>query len=225
VAVGDVVNKLPADVDIKVEVAQDTWQDKSGKYWIGSEDPKLCFCRILRSQTVMVRVGGGWMELSKWVFLNFICLFSSVYFIAEHEHGRFIETHFADMFRLLPEPMPYVGSREEKWISSSTLLEAPELITTPPRDPKTPEPSSGGTLLPSFALSSPSGKSPQSVKTHSSPGSPLTALQFLRRVDGEDSFLRPATPLRSSPLRNQSRASAVSLAAFKSPNRVPVWKP
>ena len=69
VAVGDVVNKLPVDVDIKVEVAHDTWQDKSGKYWIGGEEqPKLCFCRILRSQTVMVRVGGGWMELSKWVF-------------------------------------------------------------------------------------------------------------------------------------------------------------
>jgi hypothetical protein len=65
VAVGDVVNNLPEDVDIKVEVAQETWQDKSGKYWIGGEDPKLCFCRILRSQTVMVRVGGGWMELSK----------------------------------------------------------------------------------------------------------------------------------------------------------------
>ena len=69
VAVGDVVNNLPGDVDIKVEVAQDTWQDKSGKYWIGGEEPKLCFCRILRSQTVMVRVGGGWMELSKCVSL------------------------------------------------------------------------------------------------------------------------------------------------------------
>jgi hypothetical protein len=69
VAVGDVVNNLPDDVDIKIEVAQETWQDRSGKYWIGSEDPRLCFCRILRSQTVMVRVGGGWMELSKWVFI------------------------------------------------------------------------------------------------------------------------------------------------------------
>jgi len=131
------------------------------------------------------------------------------------------------MFRLLPEAMPYIGSREEKWISSSTLLEAPELITTPPRDPKTPEPGSGssGMLLPSFALSSPSGKSPQSMKTHSSPGSPLTAIQFLRRVDGEDSFLRPATPLKSSPLRNESRASLLP-ATMKSPgNRVPVWKP
>jgi len=221
VAVGDVVNKLPADVDIKVEVAQDTWQDRSGKYWIGGEEARLCFCRILRSQTVMVRVGGGWMELSKWVFFYSS---SAAHFITEHENDRFIETHFADMFRLLPEPMPYLGSREEKWISSSTLLEAPELIMTPSRDPKTPEPGGGGMLLSPFALSSPSGKSPQSIKTHSSPGSPLTALQFLRRVDGEESFLRPATPLKGTPLRSQSRAS-LPLSSMKSPNRVPLWKP
>lgn len=63
VAVGDVVNKLP--VGINVEGVTESWRDQSGKYWIGNEDPKLCFCRILRSQTVMVRVGGGWTELSK----------------------------------------------------------------------------------------------------------------------------------------------------------------
>ena len=65
VAVGAVVNKLPVNVNINVEAVADTWKDKSGKYWIGDQDPKLCFCRILRSQTVMVRVGGGWQELSK----------------------------------------------------------------------------------------------------------------------------------------------------------------
>ena len=65
VAVGDVVNKLP--VNINVEVVAETWKDQSGKYWIGDQEPKLCFCRILRSQTVMVRVGGGWQELSKYV--------------------------------------------------------------------------------------------------------------------------------------------------------------
>jgi hypothetical protein len=32
----------------------DGWEDKSGRYWIGDEDPRLCFCRILRSHTVMV---------------------------------------------------------------------------------------------------------------------------------------------------------------------------
>ena len=221
VAVGDVVNNLPEDVDIKVEVAQDayTWQDRSGKYWIGGEDSKLCFCRILRSQTVMVRVGGGWMELSKWAFIRLSCLL-----ITDDASRRFIQTHFADMFRLLPEPMPYVGSREEKWISSSTLLEAPELISTPARDNETPEPSNGGTSFPSFTLPTPYGKSPQSIKTHSSPGSPLTALQFLRRVDGEDSFLRPATPFKSSTPRSSGRAS-LPPGAVRSPNRAPVWKP
>ena len=50
VAVGNVVNKLP--VDISVQVVADTWKDQSGKYWIGDAEPRLCFCRILRSQTV-----------------------------------------------------------------------------------------------------------------------------------------------------------------------------
>ena len=62
-AVGDVVNQLP--VGINIEGITETWRDQSGKYWIGDQDAKLCFCRILRSQTVMVRVGGGWTELSK----------------------------------------------------------------------------------------------------------------------------------------------------------------
>ena len=70
-AVGDVVNKLP--VGINVEGITESWRDQSGKYWIGNEEPKLCFCRILRSQTVMVRVGGGWAELSKSVFYLFVC--------------------------------------------------------------------------------------------------------------------------------------------------------
>lgn len=65
VAVGEVVNKLP--VGISIEGVSESWKDQSGKYWIGDQDPKLCFCRILRSQTVMVRVGGGWTELSKCV--------------------------------------------------------------------------------------------------------------------------------------------------------------
>lgn len=63
VAVGAVVNQLP--VEINIEALADNWKDQSGKYWIGDEDPKLCYCRILRSSTVMVRVGGGWVELSK----------------------------------------------------------------------------------------------------------------------------------------------------------------
>jgi hypothetical protein len=62
-AVGNVINNFR--VPVTIQAAGDGWKDQSGKYWIGDVEPKLCFCRILRSQTVMVRVGGGWCELSK----------------------------------------------------------------------------------------------------------------------------------------------------------------
>ncbi|CAO3627455.1 unnamed protein product [Mucor hiemalis] len=38
-----------------------------GKYWFGDEHPRLVYCRILPSKMVMVRVGGGWVELSKFM--------------------------------------------------------------------------------------------------------------------------------------------------------------
>ncbi|KAG1753785.1 uncharacterized protein EDB91DRAFT_1099814 [Suillus paluster] len=191
VAVGDVVNKLP--VNINIEVVADTWKDQSGKYWIGDQEPKLCFCRILRSQTVMVRVGGGWQELSK-----------------------FIKDHFADIFRIIPPESPpkfgspRFGSREEKWISSATLLEAPEIVTTPP--PRTPEPR--GPFLPSFTISTPGARSPQSVKSTPSSGSPLAPLQFMRRADPE--AIRPVTP--SKPHRPRTSIP-------NTPARHNLWRP
>ncbi|KAK0453395.1 hypothetical protein EV421DRAFT_1763934 [Armillaria borealis] len=194
VAVGDVVNNLPVGINIEGV----SWKDQSGKYWIGDNDPKLCFCRILRSQTVMVRVGGGWAELSK-----------------------FIRSHFADSFRLLTESPPPMGHREEKWISSATLLETPEIAeveneNSPPHPPRTPEPHNS--FLPSFALSTPSGKSPHSIKsTPSSKGSPLTPLQFIRRADPETSYLRPTTP--SKPPASRSRTKAYT------PARNTIWRP
>ncbi|PCH41615.1 hypothetical protein WOLCODRAFT_71007 [Wolfiporia cocos MD-104 SS10] len=172
VALGDVINNLA--VDISVEPVTDTWQDQSGKYWIGDQDPKLCFCRILRSQTVMVRVGGGWTELS-----------------------RFIKEHFADAFRILPESPPgRLGSREEKWISSASLSQAATSMSPPLPPSETPEPKSP--FIPSFSLTAPSGASPKSIHS-STPGSPrLTAMQFLRQKGRESpAAMRPETPMKS----------------------------
>ncbi|KIP09886.1 hypothetical protein PHLGIDRAFT_296788 [Phlebiopsis gigantea 11061_1 CR5-6] len=173
VAVGDVVNNLP--VSINIELVANTWKDQSGKYWIGDDEPKLCFCRILRSQTVMVRVGGGWAELSK-----------------------FIKEHFADAFRVLPESPPRMGAREEKWISSATLQQSSiQEVLSPPLHPSTPEPH--GSHIPSFALSTPTGTSPKSIKS-SSPGSPLQPIQFIRRADRESPMLRTDTPTGTRPI-------------------------
>ncbi|EPQ59376.1 hypothetical protein GLOTRDRAFT_136260 [Gloeophyllum trabeum ATCC 11539] len=188
VAVGDVVNNLP--VNINIEVVADTWKDQSGKYWIGDQEPRLCFCRILRSQTVMVRVGGGWTELSK-----------------------FIKNHFADLFRLMPESPPGTTAPREKWISSKTLLDN----TSDSFRPQTPE--SKDAHLPSFALSTPSGRSPHSIKTTSSPGSPLTPLQFMRRAEGME---RPVTPTKRPP-----STTRIKKVVPNTPSRTPgpVWRP
>ncbi|KAJ7638555.1 hypothetical protein FB45DRAFT_1054825 [Roridomyces roridus] len=168
IAVGDVINKLP--VGISIEGVSDSWKDQSGKYWIGDQDAKLCFCRILRSQTVMVRVGGGWTELSKWV----------------------IKDHFADSFRLFADSPPRPGAGEPTWISSATLLEAAE-SESPPQPPRTPEPRDPS--MPTFSILTPSGKSPQSLQSSpSNKGSPLTPLQFIRKAEPDVGHLHSVSP-------------------------------
>ncbi|RCI05785.1 hypothetical protein CU098_006957, partial [Rhizopus stolonifer] len=56
-----IVNAAPYRITIK------SVPDQVGKYWFGDINPRLVYCRILPSQLVMVRVGGGWVELSKFL--------------------------------------------------------------------------------------------------------------------------------------------------------------
>ncbi|SJX60292.1 uncharacterized protein SRS1_11606 [Sporisorium reilianum f. sp. reilianum] len=79
VAVGNVINRMPVSVPIKnaglasygASKRPGMFQDLSGQYWIGEPEPRLCFCRILKSKMVMVRVGGGWQELSEFIMQHF----------------------------------------------------------------------------------------------------------------------------------------------------------
>lgn len=109
---------------------------------------------------------------------------------------------------------------EEKWITSSSLLQSLESPTVgdnaPWQPPKTPEPgqrrSSGG--VPSFSLSTPNGTSPRSLP--SSGGSPLTPLQFMRKAD-EGSVVPPMTPgMHRSPHK-----SLVGTSGTMSPSPMP----
>lgn len=59
VELSHIVNASPNRVTVKMIPGE------VGKYWFGDENPRLVYCRILPSQLVMVRVGGGWVELSK----------------------------------------------------------------------------------------------------------------------------------------------------------------
>lgn len=59
VHLGKIVNESPYRIKVKMVRGQ------VGKYWFGDEQPRLVYCRILPSKMVMVRVGGGWVELSR----------------------------------------------------------------------------------------------------------------------------------------------------------------
>lgn len=132
-------------------------------------------------------------------------------------YDRFIKDHFADAFRLLPDSSPpRMGTREEKWITSASLAQAVEHLT-PPRPPRTPEPKEG--YIPSFAISTPNGTSPKSLHGSPSPGSPLHALQFIRRAEREAPSYRPETPTRSS------RSTGVSSVLSTPSGRQPAWRP
>ena len=118
--------------------------------------------------------------------------------------NRFIKDHFADLFRMIPES-PNTGTKKEKWISASTLkIEGPSLDS-----PGSPVP-----FLPSFAISTPDGSLTQPFQANLSVGSPLTPMQFLRRVD------EPPELSLSSPSLALSSKSNPGM-----PTKPIVWRP
>ncbi|BEI93282.1 uncharacterized protein CcaverHIS019_0509100 [Cutaneotrichosporon cavernicola] len=72
------VQNVLRELDLRVPIvpagrlSPDEWKDESGRYWIGyGARARMCFCRILESKTVMVRVGGGWCELTRYLLSHF----------------------------------------------------------------------------------------------------------------------------------------------------------
>lgn len=59
--IGRIVNNAPYRVKVKMVPGE------VGRYWFGDMNPKLAYCRVLKSKMVMVRVGGGWAELSQFL--------------------------------------------------------------------------------------------------------------------------------------------------------------
>ncbi|KAH8553714.1 hypothetical protein BGW37DRAFT_486851 [Umbelopsis sp. PMI_123] len=61
VEVGRIINESPYRICVKAVPGE------VGRYWFGEVQPKLAYCRILKSSMVMVRVGGGWTELTQFL--------------------------------------------------------------------------------------------------------------------------------------------------------------
>ncbi|KAJ2960819.1 hypothetical protein NQZ79_g3888 [Umbelopsis isabellina] len=61
VEVGRIINESPYQISVKAVPGE------VGRYWFGEIQPRLAYCRILKSSMVMVRVGGGWTELTQFL--------------------------------------------------------------------------------------------------------------------------------------------------------------
>ncbi|KAI8081780.1 uncharacterized protein BX664DRAFT_352879 [Halteromyces radiatus] len=59
--IGRIINETPYRIKVKMVPGE------VGRYWFGDVNPKLVYCRVLKSKMVMVRVGGGWTELSQFL--------------------------------------------------------------------------------------------------------------------------------------------------------------
>lgn len=63
--VARIVRELPRlQSSIAISAVEGVEEDDSGKYYIGE---RVHYIRILRSKTCMVRIGGGWLELRRYV--------------------------------------------------------------------------------------------------------------------------------------------------------------
>ncbi|CAO3595606.1 unnamed protein product [Absidia cylindrospora] len=59
--IGRIINETPYRIKVKMVPGE------VGRYLFGDVNPKLVYCRVLKSKMVMVRVGGGWTELSQFL--------------------------------------------------------------------------------------------------------------------------------------------------------------
>jgi Calponin homology (CH) domain/Growth-Arrest-Specific Protein 2 Domain len=89
--VGRIINASPYPLKVKRVPGE------VGKYWFGEDNRRLVYCRILPSKLVMVRVGGGWVELAQFLAGSF----------------HFSWTKFLFTFIVLTFPHQTMASRKE----------------------------------------------------------------------------------------------------------------
>ncbi|WWC94351.1 hypothetical protein V866_001193 [Kwoniella sp. B9012] len=218
VAIGKVVNRLDVHVPVRPVGlnSADEWKDQSGQYWIGAEGrAKLCFCRILRSRTVMVRVGGGWVELSKFLldhFADAVNSWQTPFGEAHLTRQSFISASSSNSSLFgsdLPKPITsaslssqYMGRPVPTSYSHSSLasIASSSSEKTPSNKPialpnteenylspeKFPR-STSDQNLPSQPHT-PNSARKLSTTSPSGPGSPLTAFQFMRKASESPSI-------------------------------------
>ncbi|RKP24910.1 hypothetical protein SYNPS1DRAFT_23048 [Syncephalis pseudoplumigaleata] len=190
VRVASIINECHTEIKIE-RTAQ------SGRYLIGDLEPKTIFCRMLNDRMVMVRVGGGWVELS-----------------------RFLSTHAASLHKLVPiqqgqQPASPLSPLYPIRLPAKTLPTTPSSPGLMPRGSRAS--TSNGPLPPKSprrTVRSPSLSPKMSARSISSPGAtPLASPQMSRSqskdkaanhplcrttTDGNDMHIRMAIRMEQS---------------------------
>lgn len=96
--IGRIVNNAPYQVKIKMVPGE------VGRYWFGHLNPKLAYCRVLKSKMVMVRVGGGWAELSQFLRDHALLEGDFIPKTTKEPNEGFIQTRKANPTIKLPTP-------------------------------------------------------------------------------------------------------------------------
>lgn len=194
-AVRQVLDTLDVNISVVAAAAKesDKWHDESGRYWIGAgPKARLCFCRILRSRTVMVRVGGGWVELGRYLIDRCADQLGDVPEVDEPH------TPPGSVAGLSTSPIALSAaslsarryrtfSSARSTVSSSVSGISGRNLRTPPSRPRASLPTFSSELgLPAYEtprqVSAPlSAATPDSAQSLG-PGSPLIPLQFIRKA-------------------------------------------
>ncbi|CDZ98760.1 phospholipase b [Phaffia rhodozyma] len=220
-AINKIVNDMKVEIPIEPHVRSDGVTE-AGKYWIGIP-PKLCFCRILRSKTVMVRVGGGWVELSKFLQDHFGYELPSGDLqplspaLLEDAWPKGNQTPLSPPLVSTPrrpdrQSLPLPSSRQFMTLSPSLPPHTPQRNLRDRREsslsPHPPTFVTPRTIVASVSSSSLNGEDQSSPAHPSSPGSPLVSLSVITRYNPGE--LSPSTP-RNNPGRRPSPSPRSSL--------------
>ncbi|EIE77174.1 hypothetical protein RO3G_01878 [Rhizopus delemar RA 99-880] len=117
IEIGRIVNNAPYRVKVKMVPGE------VGRYWFGDVNPKMAYCRVLKSKMVMVRVGGGWTELSQFLRDHALLEGDFIPKLSEaviHEEEPSIQEGYIETRRAKPMPRSHSPSQLTTSHSAST---------------------------------------------------------------------------------------------------------
>ncbi|ORZ21986.1 hypothetical protein BCR42DRAFT_405272 [Absidia repens] len=137
--IGRIINETPYRIKVKMVPGE------VGRYLFGDVNPKLVYCRVLKSKMVMVRVGGGWTELSQ--FLRDHALLEGELIIPKKQSQTMVNTPIQEGYletttslqrqrqQLLQQHLEQIQEQHKQYSVSSTTTVSSSNLYLPSKSP------------------------------------------------------------------------------------------